>query len=64
MRDLQAAKGGVRRGESRNGCPPPAGKFVRDEKLVYIAGHSSGFAYRGTCCEANEAGIILLRNWK
>ena len=31
-RDGELEKMGVRRGESRNGCLPPAGKFVRGEK--------------------------------
>ena len=31
-RDGELEKRGVRRGESRNGCLPPAGKFVRGEK--------------------------------
>ena len=52
MRDWQAAKGGVRRGESRNGCPPPAGKLVRDKKFVYIAGYSNSFAYPVTFIHA------------
>ena len=47
MRDWQAEKGGVRRGESRNGCPPPASPFVRDKKLVYIAGDASNFCIPG-----------------
>ena len=38
MRDWQAEKGGVRRGESRNGCPPPASPFVREKKLVNMQG--------------------------
>ena len=57
MRDLQAAKGGVRRGESRNGCPPPAGKFAHDEKFVYIAGLSNSIAYHATHIHANETAF-------
>ena len=58
MRDLQAAKGGVRRGESRNGCPPPACKFVRDGKLVYIAECASSFAYQISHYHASETAFL------
>ena len=61
MRDWQAEKGGVRWGESRNGCPPPAGKFAHDEKLVYIAGYASSFAYQATHCHANETAMAIAK---
>ena len=57
MRDWQAGKRGVRRGESRNGCLPPAGKSVRDEKLVHIAGYSSSFAYKAAHIHANRTAF-------
>ena len=58
MRDWQAEKGGVRWGESRNGCPPPAGKFAHDEKLVHIAGYSSSFAYQVSHIHASDTAFF------
>ena len=58
-RDGELEKRGVRRGESRNGCLPPAGKFVRGERRCIVNRVLQRFSIPIDTLDANCTAFLL-----